>query len=56
MGVQMGVQMRPRGVDVGIAGVGFLGALIVGLNPADFRAFIFGEAHDGEMAQDDSSL
>ena len=28
----MGVQMRPRGVDVGIAGVGFLGALIVGLN------------------------
>ena len=52
----MGVQMCPRGVDVGIAGVGFFCALVVGLNPADFRAFVFGEAHDGEMAQDDSSL
>ena len=53
---QIGVQMCPRGVDVGIAGVGFFCALVVGLNPADFRAFVFGEAHDGEMAQGDSSL
>ena len=46
---QMKVQMTAGRVHIGIAGVLFLGAFIVGLDVPDLRPLIFGKAENGVL-------
>ena len=40
----MDVQVAAAGIHIRVAGVALLGALVVGLDAADLRAFILGKA------------
>ena len=44
---QVDVQVAAAGIHIRVAGVAFLGALVVGLDPADLRALVLGEAQNG---------
>ena len=43
----MEVKVAAGGVNIGIAGVFLLGALVVGLNVTDFRSLVLGKAKNG---------
>ena len=44
---QVDVQVAAAGIHIRVAGVALLGALVVGLDAADLRAFILGKAQNG---------
>ena len=45
----MKIQVAAGRVHIGIAGIFFLGALVVGFNVPDFRPLVFGEAKDSVL-------
>ena len=46
---KMEVEVAPAGVHIGITGVLLLGTLIVGLDVADLRPLVLGEAENGVL-------
>ena len=53
---QVEILFTAAGINIGIAGIGLFGALVVSLDPADLWPFIFGKAHDGVLCSDQRSL